>query len=109
MQTRITIIVIVALFGIIGASAWWWFDMQRTVVVVIRDDASRALPETVELVRGVRDTLIIRNESTIPAVVAGRSIAPQQQIRQRFLSAGEYTFECTSHGATTMVVIVRDP
>ena len=94
------IIVIVACVGIIGVTAWWWFDTQRTVVVVIRDDSTRALPETVELIRGVKDTLIIRNES---------NIAPQQQIRQRFLSAGEYTFECTTHGEATMVVIVRDP
>ena len=103
------IIVIVACVGIIGVTAWWWFDTQRTVVVVIRDDSTRALPETVELIRGVKDTLIIRNESNISALVAGRNIAPQQQIRQRFLSAGEYTFECTTHGEATMVVIVRDP
>lgn len=103
------IIVIVACIGIIGVTAWWWFDTQRTVVVVIRDDTTRALPETVELIRGVKDTLIIRNESNISALVAGRNIAPQQQIRQRFLSAGEYTFECTTHGEATMVVIVRDP
>ncbi len=103
------IIVIVACIGIIGVTAWWWFDTQRTVVVVIRDDSTRALPETVELIRGVKDTLIIRNESNISALVAGRNIAPQQQIRQRFLSAGEYTFECTTHGEATMVVIVRDP
>jgi hypothetical protein len=103
------IIVIVACVGIIGVTAWWWFDTQRTVVVVIRDDTTRALPETVELIRGVKDTLIIRNESNISALVAGRNIAPQQQIRQRFLSAGEYTFECTTHGEATMVVIVRDP
>jgi plastocyanin len=109
MSKWIIIILSVALVGIIGAAGWWWFDMQRTVVVVIRDDAPRALPETVELVRGVRDTLIIRNESSITALVAGRNIAPNQQIRQRFLSAGEYSFECTTHGAATMSVVVRDP
>lgn len=103
------LILFVALSGIIGTAGWWWFDTQRTVVVVIRDDAPRALPETVELVRGVRDTLIIRNESATTALVAGRNIAPNQQIRQRFLSAGEYAFECTTHGNASMTVIVRDP
>lgn len=103
------IFICVAFVGIIGAAGWWWFDVQRTVVVVIRDDTPRALPESIELIRGVRDTLIIRNESATTAVVTGRSIAPQQQIRQRFLSAGEYTFECTTHGAASMSVIVRDP
>jgi len=102
------IILIVTLTGILGAAGWWWFDVQRTVVVVIRDDAPRALPETVELVRGVRDTLIIRNESATTALVAGRNIEPNQQIRQRFLSAGEYSFECTSHGNASMTVLVRD-
>jgi len=109
MSKRIIIILVVSLTAIIGAAGWWWFDAQRTVVVVIRDDAPRALPETVELVRGVRDTLIIRNESAQTALVAGRNIEPNQQIRQRFLSAGEFTFECTTHGAATMSVIVRNP
>jgi hypothetical protein len=104
-----TIILSVVFIGIIGAAGWWWFDTQRTVVVVIRDDAPRALPETVELIRGVRDTLIIRNESATTALVAGRNIEPNQQIRQRFLSAGEYTFECTSHGNASMIILVRDP
>lgn len=109
MSKRIIIMLVVSLTAIIGAAGWWWFDAQRTVVVVIRDDAPRALPETVELVRGVRDTLIIRNESAQTALVAGRNIEPNQQIRQRFLSAGEFTFECTTHGAATMSVIVRNP
>ena len=109
MSKWIIIMLVVSLTAIIGAAGWWWFDAQRTVVVVIRDDAPRALPETVELVRGVRDTLIIRNESDRTALVAGRNIAPNQQIRQRFLSAGEFTFECTTHGAATMSVIVRNP
>ncbi len=108
-MSKSTIIITLVLVGILGGAGWWWFDSQRTVVVVIRDDAPRALPEVVELVRGVRDTLIIRNESNTTALVAGRSIAPNQQIRQRFLSAGEYSFECTSHGDATMSVIVRDP
>lgn len=102
-------ILAVVIIILIGGAGWWWFDTQRTVVVVIRDDSPRALPETVELIRGVRDTLIIRNESTATALVAGRNIAPNQQIRQRFLSAGEYNFECTSHGNASMSVIVRDP
>ena len=109
-MSKWTIIILLGVIsGIIGGAGWWWFDMQRTVVVVIRDDTPRALPETVELVRGVRDTLIIRNESAQTALVAGRNIEPNQQIRQRFLSAGEYAFECTTHGAATMTVVVRDP
>lgn len=109
MAKSTIIILSVLLLGIIGAVGWWWFDAQRTVVVVIRDDAPRALPETVELVRGVRDTLIIRNESNTTALVAGRNIEPNQQIRQRFLSAGEFSFECTSHGNASMTVIVLNP
>lgn len=109
MSKWTVILLIVALTGIISAAGWWWFDVQRTVVVVISDDAPRALPETVELVRGVRDTLIIRNETATTALVAGRSIEPNQQIRQRFLSAGEYSFECTTHGNASMKVLVRDP
>ena len=103
------IILIVAMTGIIGVAGWWWFDAQRTVEVVSRDDIPRALPEKVELVRGIRDTLVIRNESARTALVAGRNIEPNQQIRQRFLSAGVYSFECTTHGAATMTVVVRDP
>ena len=109
MSKRIIIMLVVSLTAIIGAAGWWWFDAQRTVVVVISDDAPRALPETVELVRGIRDTLIIRNETATTALVAGRSIEPNQQIRQRFLSAGEYSFECTTHGNASMTVVVRNP
>jgi plastocyanin len=107
-RLTLLIICIVALCGA-GYAGWQWYDMQRTVVVVISDDAPRALPQTVELIRGVRDTLIIRNETNKTALIAGRSIAPGQEARQRFLSAGEYTFACTTHQGADVAVIVRDP
>jgi len=92
-----------------GYAGWQWYDRQRTVVVVISDDAPRALPQSVELVRGVRDTLVIRNETNTTALIAGRSIAPGQEVRQRFLSAGEYTFACTTHHGADVSGIVPDP
>lgn len=107
---RLTLLIfsIMALCGA-GYAGWQWYDLQRTVVVVINDDAPRALPESVELIRGVRDTLVIRNETDTTALIAGRSIAPGQEVRQRFLSAGTYTFACTTHRGADIAVVVRDP
>ena len=109
-MNRLTMLIIsIVVIGVAGYAGWQWFDAQRTVVVVISDDTPRALPTQVELVRGIRDTLIIRNDTDTTALIAGRNIAPGQQIRQRFLSAGEYTFTCTTHSDANFAVIVRDP
>jgi hypothetical protein len=57
-------LIIVTIIGIIatGYSVWGWSDNQHTVRIVITDVNAR-LPDTITLVRGQHDTLVINNQS----------------------------------------------
>jgi hypothetical protein len=41
--------------------------------------------------------------------VAGSVIAPHQEFRQYYRSAGDFSFTCSLHGGQSLHVIVRDP
>ena len=91
-----------------GYGAWRWNDQRHTMRIVISDVSTR-LPDTITLIRGQRDTLVIENQSPQPITVAGSVIAPAQELRQFYRSTGEFTFTCSTHGGQTLRVIVRDP
>jgi plastocyanin len=103
-------LIIGIIMGIIatGYGVWSWYDNQHAVRIVISDINTR-LPETITLIRGQRDTLVIANQSQQPITVAGSVIAPDQQLRQYYRNAGEFTFSCSVHGGQSLRVIVRDP
>ena len=103
-------VVAIIITGIIamGYAGWQWYDNQRTTRIVISDINAR-LPDTIMLIRGQRDTLVIDNQSPQPITVAGSVIAPHQELRQYYRSTGEFTFNCSVHGGQSLRVIVRDP
>lgn len=103
-------LIIVIVMGIIatGYGVWGWYDNQHTVRIVISDVDMR-LPDTITLIRGQRDTLVIANQSQQPITIAGSVIATDQELRQYYRSAGEFTFSCSVHGGQSLRVIVRDP
>ena len=91
-----------------GYGAWRWNDQRHTVRIVI-SDSNTLLPDTITLIRGERDTLVIDNQSPQPITVAGSVIAPAQALRQSYRSTGEFTFSCSVHNGQSLHVIVRDP
>jgi len=97
-----------ALLVVSGYAVWHYLDTQRTFRITITD-ANTTLPTTINLVRGQRDTLVIDNQSSQPVTVAGSVIAPHQEFRQYYRSAGDFSFTCSLHGGQSLHVIVRDP
>lgn len=85
-----------------------WYESARTVTVVV-DDTTNTLPKEIILVRGIRDVLVVKNASQSIVTVAGTTLAPGQQFRQYYRSAGEYLFTCSIHNGTSFRVIVSEP
>lgn len=108
MRTWILRIVALCIIVLLGAGGYWWYNHQRTVVLDILHPDQK-LPEQIELVRGIRDVLVIKNSSTVNVTVAGTTLAPGQQFSQYYRSTGDYTFTCSVHGGQMLHVVVRDP
>lgn len=100
--------IMVLILGVLVAAGYWWYATARTVELRITDP-NQALPDQITLVRGVRDTLVVTNASTVPITVAGTTLVPGQQFRQYYRSTGEYAFACSVHTGQTLRVVVRDP
>jgi plastocyanin len=107
MHPRVKTALLGTLLVVLMASSLWWFEQQRTHTVIVTKDTTLVLPEQVVLIAGLRDTLIIRNDTDEQILLVGRPIAPRQQIRQRYRKPGTYTYVCTSHGGATMAVVVE--
>jgi plastocyanin len=103
MTARVTVLIVCVALAV----CWWVFEQQRTHTVVVTKAAEIILPEQVTLIAGLRDTLIIRNETNEAILLVGRPIGPNQQIRQRYRTPGTYQYVCTSHGGASMDVIVE--
>jgi plastocyanin len=99
-------IVSISVIVVCITAGWVWFENQRTHTVVITGTTALDIPAQITLIAGLRDTLIIRNETDGAVLLVGRSIAPRQQIRQRYRTPGTYTYVCASHGGATMDVVV---
>ena len=103
MKARVTVLIVCVTLAV----GWWVFEQQRTHTVVVTNNAEIILPKQVTLIAGLRDTLIIRNETNEAILLVGRPIGPNQQIRQRYRTPGTYKYVCTSHGGASMDVIVK--
>ncbi|MFM7678556.1 MAG: hypothetical protein ACKO83_06870 [Roseiflexaceae bacterium] len=106
-RARRFIFMIVMIGGVL-AGGYWWYETARTVELTITDP-QQALPTQITLIRGIRDVLVIKNASTSTVTVAGTTLAPGQQFRQYYRSAGDYSFNCSVHNGQTLHVVVRDP
>ncbi|MGW8391915.1 cupredoxin domain-containing protein [Pseudoduganella sp. HUAS MS19] len=65
------------------------------------------LPDTITLVLGVNDVLLLRNSDTVPQVFGPVLIMPGQDFRLPFEQAGEHPFACTAHASGQMTVVVK--
>jgi hypothetical protein len=99
---------VIVLIGCALASGYWLYETARTVELTITDP-QQALPSQITLIHGIKDVLVIKNVSASTVTVAGTTLAPGQQFRQYYRSAGEYSFTCSVHNGQTLHVIVREP
>lgn len=65
------------------------------------------LPDTITLVLGVNDVLLLRNSDTVPQIFGPVLIMPGQDFRLPFEQAGEHPFACTAHASGQMTVVVQ--
>lgn len=93
-----------------------WYEQQRQVVYTIpagtaaqiaAGEQVEVLPQTIELERGVRDILVIRNNDTQTVQVGPYLIAPGQSYTQRFNSRGTFDMLCTIHPSQELRVVVK--
>lgn len=99
-----------------GLWSWQQREINRQVVFMVPAGYAKQkaggvappiLPETIELVRGVRDTLIIVNQDTEAIQVGPYLVAPGQRFTQRYASRGTFDLICSIHESERMRVIVR--
>jgi hypothetical protein len=67
------------------------------------------LPQTIRLVAGARDVLLLRNRDDVPQTFGPALMMPGQSFRLPFERAAEYQFACTAHASGQMTVIVSEP
>ena len=70
-------------------------------------EKAEILPDTINLVLGVNDVLLLRNRDTVPQVFGPVLIMPGQDFRLPFEQTGEHPFACTAHASGQMMVVVQ--
>lgn len=70
-------------------------------------DKAEILPDTITLVLGVNDVLLLRNSDTVPQIFGPVLIMPGQDFRLPFEQAGEHPFACSAHASGQMTVVVE--
>jgi hypothetical protein len=70
-------------------------------------DNAEILPDTITLMLGVSDVLLLRNRDTVPQIFGPVLIMPGQDFRLPFEQAGEHPFACTAHASGQMTVVVE--
>jgi hypothetical protein len=67
------------------------------------------LPQTIRLVLGKQDILLLRNRDDVPQIFGPTLIMPGQSLRLPFEVASEYLFACTAHLSGQMTIVVEEP
>ena len=109
------------LMGLLGAVAWAAFappelDSRDELFEIpngtyarrMAGDKVEILPDTIRLMLGLNDTLLLKNLDDVPQVFGPVLIMPGQSFRLPFEKASTYSFACTAHASGQMSVIV-DP
>lgn len=115
-STLLRIFALASLLIVAGVAGYQWYAQQRQVVYVIpagtaariaAGEQVEVLPQTIELQRGVRDVLVIRNDDTQTVQVGPYLIAPGQSYTQRYNSRGTFDMLCTIHPSQQLRVVVK--
>jgi hypothetical protein len=120
MKRRLAVLALLLAAAVAGALAW---AAYAPIHVASRDALfeipkgtwerrmagakAEILPDTIILVLGVNDVLLLRNSDTVPQIFGPVLIMPGQDFRLPFEQAGEHPFACTAHASGQMTVVVK--
>lgn len=120
MKGRLAIVSLVLLAAVAGVLAWAAFAPihaashdalfeipKGTWARRMAGEKAEILPDTITLVLGVNDVLLLRNSDTVPQVFGPVLIMPGQDFRLPFEQAGDHPFACTAHASGQMTVVVK--
>lgn len=120
MTRRLAVVALLLAAAIAGALSWAAFAPIRpasrdalfeipkgTWARRMAGDKAEILPDTITLVLGVNDVLLLRNSDTVPQIFGPVLIMPGQDFRLPFEQAGEHPFACTAHASGQMTVVVE--
>lgn len=120
MKRRLAVIALLLAAIVAGALAWAAFAPVRsashdalfeipkgTWARRMAGEKAEILPDTITLVLGVNDVLLLRNSDTVPQIFGPVLIMPGQDFRLPFEQAGEHPFACTAHASGQMTVVVK--
>ena len=71
-------------------------------------DKVEILPQTIWLMLGLNDVLLLRNKDVVPHVFGPTLIMPGQSFSLPFAKASTYSFACTAHASGQLNIIVED-
>jgi len=120
MKRRLAVFALVPAAAVAAALAWAayapissashdaLFEIpQGTWARRMAGEKAEILPDTITLVLGVNDVLLLRNSDTVPQIFGPVLIMPGQDFRLPFEQAGEHPFACTAHASGQMTVVVK--
>jgi len=120
MKRRLAVLYLLLAAAVAGALAWaaWapissaahdaLFEIPKgTWARRMAGEKAEILPDTITLVLGVNDVLLLRNSDTVPQIFGPVLIMPGQDFRLPFEQAGEHPFACTAHASGQMTVVVK--
>jgi hypothetical protein len=64
-------------------------------------------PQTINLKLDQQDTLIIRNDDSVPVTVGPFKIEPGQRFVQRYTNPGTFDLLCSVHGGERLRIVVE--
>lgn len=79
-----------------------------TVERLAAGDGTGAPPHRIELVLGVQDVLVIRNEDSVWHEVGPYRVAPGHTLTQRFSEPGRVVQACTMTPGNQVEIVVRE-
>ena len=109
---------LLALLGLLGWAAFApvTFDSREELFEIpkgtwarrMAGDKVEILPSKINLVLGVRDILLLRNNDDVPQIFGPTLIMPGQSFRLPFDVASDYVFACSAHASGQMTVVVDE-
>jgi hypothetical protein len=115
-RSTVLVAACVGLFiGLFIGGLWLWDRQARELVFAIppgtaaRQSAGEEVaifPPMIAIDLNRQDTLVIRNDDSVPVTVGPFRVEPGQRFVQRYRSPGTFELLCSAHGGETLRIVV---